>query len=47
MPKSPFLKKNKPKKSMTATNRRKQKYAIWDYYKKKNESMSKIKKSPK
>lgn len=38
MPKSPFLKKNKPSKKMTDTNRRKQKFAIIDYYKKKNAS---------
>ena len=37
MPKSPFLKNNKPSKSVTSDNRRKQKFAIWDYYKKKNE----------
>ena len=37
MPKSPFLKKNKPCKSITDENRRKQKFAIWDYYKKKSE----------
>ena len=36
--KSPFLKKNKPSKKMTDTNRRKQKFAIIDYYKKKNAS---------
>jgi hypothetical protein len=33
MPKSPFLKKNQPEKSITETNRRKQKFAIWDHYK--------------
>ena len=38
MPKSPFLKKNKPKKSMSAANRRKQKFAILNYYKNKNAS---------
>ena len=37
MPKSPFLNKTKPKKSIVSENRRKQKFAIWDYYKKKNE----------
>ena len=46
MPKSPFLKKNKPQKSMSDANKRKQKYAILDYYKKKNaSSMQKVKKS--
>lgn len=38
MPKSPFLKKNKPNKKMTDANRRKQKFAIMDYYKKKSAS---------
>ena len=42
MPKSPFLKKSKTSKSITLDNRRKQKFAIWDYYKKKNESKTKI-----
>ena len=37
MPKSPYLKRNKPKKSTVAENRRKQKFAIWNYYKKKSE----------
>ena len=46
MPKSPFLKKNKPNKKMTDANRRKQKFAIIDYYKKKNTS-SKASKSGK
>ena len=41
MPKSPFLKKNKPPKSITRENRRKQKFAIWDYYKKKNQEPQK------
>jgi len=36
MTKSPFLKKHQPKLSVTKENRRKQKFAIWDYYKKKN-----------
>ena len=40
MPKSPFLKKNKPPKSISEANKRKQKFAIWDYYKKKNSSSS-------
>lgn len=44
MPKSPFLKKNKPSKKITDTNRRKQKFAIIDFYKKKNTS-SKVNKS--
>lgn len=47
MPKSPFLKKNKPSKSVADSNRRKQKFAIWNYYKKKNESMANTKKSTK
>jgi hypothetical protein len=38
MPKSPFLKKNKPTKSTSEANKRKQKFAIMDYYKKKNAS---------
>jgi hypothetical protein len=40
MPKSPFLKKNKPSKNIRDANKRKQKFAIIDYYKKKNESMT-------
>lgn len=36
MPKSPFLKKSKISKDITLENRRKQKFAIWDYYKNKN-----------
>ena len=34
MPKSPFLKKNKPNKKTMDENRRKQKFAIINYYKK-------------
>ncbi len=45
MPKSPFLKQNKPPKAVTEANRRKQKFAIWDYYKKKNEATNPTKKS--
>lgn len=41
MPKSPYLKKNKPKKDISAENRRKQKFAIINYYKKKNEGFKK------
>ena len=40
MPKSPFLKKSKISKNITLENRRKQKFAIWDYYKKKNQQSS-------
>lgn len=40
MPKSPFLKRNKPQKSMSDINKRKQKFAILDYYKKKNNTPS-------
>lgn len=47
MPKSPFLKKSKTSKSITLENRRKQKFAIWDYYKKKNQQSSKAQKNPK
>ena len=39
MPKSPLL-KNSTSKKMTPEKRRKQKFAIWDYYKKKNQSTS-------
>ena len=37
MPKSPFLTKNKPKKIMSENNKRKQKFAIMNYYKRRNE----------
>jgi hypothetical protein len=37
MAKSPYLKKNKPSKTISAANKRKQKFAIWSFYKKKNE----------
>ena len=47
MPKSPFLKKGKPSKSITLENRRKQKFAIWDYYKKKNQQSPKAPKNSK
>ena len=47
MPKSPFLKKTKQSKSITLENRRKQKFAIWDYYKKKNQQSKKGKKTTK
>ena len=47
MPKSPYLKKNKPTKRATDENRRKQKFAIWNYYKKKNESESRFSRSGK
>lgn len=42
MPKSPFLKKNKPQKRMSDENKRKQKFAIIDYYKKKNEASTRL-----
>ena len=38
MPKSPFLKKNKPNKKTMDENRRKQKFAIINYYKNKNKN---------
>lgn len=38
MPKSPFLKRNKPAKILSLKNRQKQKFAIWDYYKNKSNS---------
>ncbi len=41
MPKAPFLNKNKPKKNVSNENKRKQKFAIINYYKKKNENMAK------
>lgn len=47
MPKSPFLKKSKTAKSRALENRRKQKFAIWDYYKKKNQESPKAPKKPK
>lgn len=48
MPKSPFLKKNKPNKKTMDENRRKQKFAIINYYKNKNNaSTSKTTKSKK
>ena len=47
MPKSPFLKKSKTAKNITLENRRKQKFAIWDYYKKKNQQSSNVLKSQK
>lgn len=40
MPKSPFLKKNKPNKKTMDENRRKQKFAIINYYKNKNNTSS-------
>ena len=36
MPKSPFLKKHKLSAKVISEKRRRQKFAIWDYYKKKN-----------
>ena len=47
MPKSPFLKRNKPQKSISDANKRKQKFAILDYYKKKNASSAQKTKKPK
>lgn len=44
MPKSPFLKKNKPNHSISQSKRQKQKFAIMDYYKKKNKSTNPAKK---
>ena len=42
MPKSPFLRNNKLPKSITDENRRKQKFAIWDYYKSKKEPREQV-----
>ena len=47
MPKSPFLRKSKISKSIKLENRRKQKFAILDYYKKKNQQSSKSAKKQK
>ena len=47
MPKSPFLKKSQTSKNITLENRRKQKFAIWDYYKKKNQQSQKTQKNSK
>ena len=43
MPKSSFLKKSRLSKKIVNEKRRKQKFAIWDYYKKKNTSSGNIK----
>ncbi len=46
MARSPLLKKMKPNKKATLDNLRKQKFAVWDYYRKKTEETKESKKKP-